>query len=198
MFRSIRLGIGLAGAMPQPVLHPFVNWLSDNVPRFTTPREPGASRAKRCPTPFPSYPFPQPAAASERSERSVNPACYLMQVPRLLSRAADSRPSVRDACPLGAAGLSSWPRLVAVPESPWLPAQRESCPEHTIVVHCRGRRASWITSSRVTSACAKMLAAAASSTEVSPIRRWPPSTVYSPSSPAFAIASSRTFRAPAE
>jgi len=45
--------------------------LSDNVPRFTTPQEPGVSRAKRCPTPFPSYLLPVPAAASERSERSV-------------------------------------------------------------------------------------------------------------------------------
>ena len=58
--------------------------IAPNVPRFTTPREPGDSRAKRCPTPFPSYPFPVPAAASERSERSVNPACYT-QVIRVIS-----------------------------------------------------------------------------------------------------------------
>ena len=31
--------------------------LSDNVRRFMTPREPGVSRAERCPAPLPSDPF---------------------------------------------------------------------------------------------------------------------------------------------
>jgi hypothetical protein len=71
---------------PKFVVVPRVLGMSSNVPRFTTPRKPGDSRAKRCPTPFPSYPFHVPAAASERSERSVNPACYLMQIALVAQR----------------------------------------------------------------------------------------------------------------
>ena len=71
--------------------------MSDNVPRFTTPREPGASRAKRCPTPFPSYPFPLPAAASGRRPRSVNPACYRLCFPVPASRPARFHPALRPA-----------------------------------------------------------------------------------------------------
>ena len=91
--------------------------MASNVPRFTTPREPGDSRAERCPTPFPSFPFPQPAAASERSERSVNPACYLMA--RAGPRATISSTLLRPSCDqeVGGWALPDRPRAERAPSA---------------------------------------------------------------------------------
>jgi len=50
-------------------------------PRFTNPREPTARAAKRVPGPSQATPFTA-RRASERSERGVNPACYLMATDR--------------------------------------------------------------------------------------------------------------------
>ena len=44
-------------------------------------------------TPFPSYPFPVPAAASERSERSINPALGEVELPAWDDAHAGARPS---------------------------------------------------------------------------------------------------------
>jgi hypothetical protein len=53
--------------------------LASNVWRFTTPREHGDSRAKRCPPPFPAIPFHglwRQAAPRGAAQREL--ACYLM------------------------------------------------------------------------------------------------------------------------